>query len=415
MAELELKCLAAVPYNIISPANNSSIIGIFQDSLLGSYQLTREGIKFTLRDAMNLLMMTNNINIEKLLYNGFKPIEKEEGEVVENDIKRKKYITNFEVLTQIMPPLSLKYKTKTFNQEKDDFKTSNGVMEIDNGNYLRGQIDKSVLAGSTRGLIQRICNDFGNIKSADFIDDLQNIVTKYMKSASFSVGISDLISPEKIKQEIIQIITNKKTDVKNLIDQVMIGVFENNTGKTNQEEFETQVNNILNQASAESGKIAIKSLGRDNRFVTMVNAGSKGSDLNISFMTSCLGQQNVDGKRIPYNFDHRTLPHFQKFDDSPVARGFVESNYINGLSPQELFFHAMGGRIGLIDTAVKSVTWETPIIFLENGQPQYIEIGRWIDGKLDDPSNSQLVQHFQARNMELLLSLIHISEPTRPY
>jgi DNA-directed RNA polymerase II subunit RPB1 len=86
----------------------------------------------------------------------------------------------------------------------------------------------------------------------------------------------------------------------------------------------------------------------------MVNAGSKGSDLNISQMISCLGQQNVDGKRIPYGFEHRTLPHFTKFDDTPSARGFVESSYINGLSPQELFFHAMGGRVGLIDTAVKT-------------------------------------------------------------
>jgi DNA-directed RNA polymerase II subunit RPB1 len=67
-----------------------------------------------------------------------------------------------------------------------------------------------------------------------------------------------------------------------------------------------------------------------------------------------LGQQNVDGKRIPYGFDHRTLPHFSKYDDSPSARGFVESSYINGLTPQELFFHAMGGRVGLIDTAVKT-------------------------------------------------------------
>ena len=71
-------------------------------------------------------------------------------------------------------------------------------------------------------------------------------------------------------------------------------------------------------------------------------------------MISCLGQQNVDGKRIPYGFDQRTLPHYSKFDDTPGARGFVESSYINGLTPQELFFHAMGGRIGLIDTAVKT-------------------------------------------------------------
>jgi DNA-directed RNA polymerase II subunit RPB1 len=116
------------------------------------------------------------------------------------------------------------------------------------------------------------------------------------------------------------------------------------------------VNNILNQATSESGKIGLKSLSKNNRFVTMVNSGSKGSDLNISFMIACLGQQNVDGKRIPYGFDHRTLPHYSKYDDSPVSRGFVESSYINGLTPQELFFHAMGGRVGLIDTAVKTST-----------------------------------------------------------
>ena len=71
-------------------------------------------------------------------------------------------------------------------------------------------------------------------------------------------------------------------------------------------------------------------------------------------MISCLGQQNVDGKRIPYGFDSRTLPHYTKFDDAPNARGFVENSYISGLTAPELFFHAMGGRIGLIDTAVKT-------------------------------------------------------------
>ena len=59
-------------------------------------------------------------------------------------------------------------------------------------------------------------------------------------------------------------------------------------------------------------------------------------------------------KRIPYGFENRTLPHFTKFDDSPSARGFVESSFISGLTPEELFFHAMGGRVGLIDTAVKT-------------------------------------------------------------
>jgi DNA-directed RNA polymerase beta' subunit len=337
-SEAELKNLAAVPYQIISPANNSSIIGIYQDSMLGSYQFTREGISFSPREAMNLLMMFNAVNENELIKN----VESERG------------ITNFDILSQIMPPLSMKYKTKAFKEDKDDPKLSNAVLEIKNGQYIRGQMDKGVLGAGTKGLLQRICNDFGNMASAKFIDDLQNVVTEYMKSTAFSVGISDLISDQKTNEEIIKIITQKKTEVKNLIDQTQIGIFENNTGKTNVEEFETQVNNILNQATSESGKVGLKSLAKDNRFVTMVLAGSKGSDLNISFMISCLGQQNVDGKRIPYGFEHRTLPHYTKYDDSPGARGFVENSYINGLSPQELFFHAMGGRVGLIDTAVKT-------------------------------------------------------------
>ena len=335
-SESELLNLAAVSHQIISPANNSAIIGIYQDSMLGCYRFTRDNISFTPRQAMNLLMMCPRVNERALLENNGR-------------------ITNFEILSQILPPISLKYKTKLFNEEEDP-KRSNNVLEIVNGKYIRGQLEKGVLGGGSKGLIHRICNDYGNLASGNFIDDIQNIVTEYLCESAFSVGISDLLSNEKTNQEIIKVIDKKKNDVKDLIDQVQIGVFENKTGKTNEEEFETQVNNILNQATSESGKIGLKSLDKDNRFVTMVNAGSKGSELNISFMISCLGQQNVDGKRIPYGFDHRTLPHYTKYDDSPGARGFVESSYINGLSPQELFFHAMGGRVGLIDTAVKTST-----------------------------------------------------------
>ena len=333
-AEAELKNLAAVPYQIISPAKNQSIIGIFQDSLLGSYRLTRPGVSFTPRDAMNLLMAYNGIN---------------EGLFA----TRAERITSFQILSQIMPSMTMKYKTKGFG-ENDDFATSPGVFEMVDGKYLRGQLDKDVLGGGSNGLITRTCNDFGNMAASDFIDNLQNIVTEYMKGSAYSVGISDLIADRSTNEQITQSITSKKKEVKNLIDQTYLGIFENTTGNTNEDEFEFQVTNILNKATNDSGKIGLKSLSKDNRFVTMVKAGSKGSDLNISQMIACLGQQLIDGKRIPYGFENRTLPHFTKYDDSPGARGFVENSFISGLTPEELFFHAMGGRVGLIDTAVKT-------------------------------------------------------------
>jgi DNA-directed RNA polymerase beta' subunit len=337
-AESELKNLAAVPYQIISPANNSSIIGIYQDSMLGCYRFTREKIDFTQKDAMNLLMMFNRINPQAL---------KE---------KRNERISNFEILSQIMPPLTLKVKNKQFNKDEEKMEDSNNIVEIIDGKYIRGQMDKGIIGAGTKGLIHRVCNDFGNIASSQFIDDLQNIVTEYMKQSAFSVGISDLITDANTNSKIISIITEKKTEVKDLIDQIKIGIFENNSGKTNVEEFETKINNILSKAQNEAGNVALKGLSKENRFVIMFNAGSKGGEINIQQMTACLGQQNVDGKRIPYGFEHRTLPHYTKYDDSAIARGFVESSFIDGLSPQELFFHAMGGRIGLIDTAVKTST-----------------------------------------------------------
>ena len=332
LSEAELKNLAAVPYQIVSPANNASIVGIFQDSLLGAYRFTRPDIKFNQLEAMNLLMSFNKIDVFSL---------------------QNKELSSFDVLSQIMPPMTMKYKTKLFGEE-EDYGSSNNVLEIVAGKYVRGQMEKGVLGGGGKGLLQRVCNYFGNMACADFIDNLQNIITEYMKTSSYSVGISDLIANRHTNDKIVNTITAKKKEVKNLIDQTHLGIFENKTGKSNIEEFETQVTSILNNATSEAGKIGRKSLAKTNRFVTMVNAGSKGSDINISQMISCLGQQTVDGKRIPYGFENRTLPHFTKYDDSPSARGFVEGSFISGLSPEELFFHAMGGRVGLIDTAVKT-------------------------------------------------------------
>ena len=333
-ATSELSNLAAVPWQLVSPANNKAIVGIFQDSLLGSYQLTRAGLKLSDRDTMNLLMCTDKIDASTL---GL-----QKGGVGAHNL-----------LGQILPPMSLTYKTKQFGED-EDAKTSNHVLEIRDGAFIRGQLDKGVLGDGSKGLIQRVCNDFGNMAAANFIDQLQAIVTEYMKSSAYSVGISDLLANKATNDAIAAVIMEKKHEVGTLIDQTHLGVFENKTGRSDEEEFETKINNLLNQASSEAGKIGRQSLGGDNRFVTMVNAGSKGSELNISQMISCLGQQNVDGKRIPYGFADRTLPHFTKYDDSPGARGFVESSFISGLSPTELFFHAMGGRVGLIDTAVKT-------------------------------------------------------------
>ena len=155
-------------------SKSSSIIGVFQDSLLGCYRFTRKDVKFTPREAMNLLMYYDNPKTDLF--------EKE-----------KEKITNFEILTQILPPLSLKFQNGQFSSSENK-KTSNNIIEVINGKYVRGQMDKKTLGGGSKGFIQRIYNDYDFHSSEKFIDDLQAIVTEYMKLSSYSVGINDLIA-----------------------------------------------------------------------------------------------------------------------------------------------------------------------------------------------------------------------------
>ena len=163
-----------------------------------------------------------------------------------------------------------------------------------------------------------------------------------------------------------------------------------------------------------SGKSAIRdSKERGSRLLAMISAGSKGKDINVCQMMGAVGQQNIDFRRVPLSFEGRVLPHFSRYDDGCEARGLVESSFVKGLTPKEFFMHAMAGREGLIDTAVKSVTGDTPVVFIEGGAPRYALIGDWIDGRLD--ANAASVAHFEERRMELLDLDDDVFIPTTDY
>ena len=115
-----------------------------------------------------------------------------------------------------MPPLSTKFKTKLF-KDNDNYSTSNNVLEIQNGKYIRGQLEKGVFGSTSKGLLQRVCNDFTNLASKDFIDNIQDVVTEYMKTSSFSVGVSDLIADNETNKKIDEIIIQKKMKYKDLM------------------------------------------------------------------------------------------------------------------------------------------------------------------------------------------------------
>jgi DNA-directed RNA polymerase subunit A' len=112
--------------------------------------------------------------------------------------------------------------------------------------------------------------------------------------------------------------------------------------------------NELAKARDEAGKIADADFTLENSGIVMTRTGARGSSLNIGQISACVGQQSVRGKRILRGYVDRALPHFQAGDQRPKARGFVYSSYQSGLDVIEFFFHAMGGREGLVDTAVRT-------------------------------------------------------------
>ena len=333
-ASTELMEIAAVPHQIISPRNGKPVIGIVQDTLVGSYRITRPSVNFNRREFMNLMMWNKRF----------------EGEVPAAGDKATGRWSGQQVLSQLMPPINLDMANDSY---KDDQRPENFV-KIREGVITQGIFDKSIFAKPSKGIVHVTYNDYGPTDTVNLIDAMQNTVEQFLVYNGFSVGISDLVADAKTNDDIQKKIQQKKKEIEDIILQVHLDLFDNNTGKTNQEEFESRVIGSLNKATEEAGKSGLGSLAQENRLTAMVKAGSKGSTINIAQMMACVGQQAPEGRRIPYGFSDRTLPHYKKYDDGAEARGFVESSFIRGLTPQEFFFHAMSGREGLIDTAVKT-------------------------------------------------------------
>lgn len=335
-ATQELQDIAAVPFQMISPRHQKPVIKVVQDALLGTYRITKQGESFTRKEYMNFMMWNKR-------FDGKLP----QPEMVNGAPKW----TGQNVVSSLLPPLNSDLKNKMY----DDDQASHNLVKLRDG-IIQGSsiIDDDVLNKTGVGIVHSTYNDFGSGAAVNFIDSLQSTIEAYLISSGFSVGLSDLVADDETLSTMNDIVQTRKKEIDEIVLQVHMDLFDNNTGRSNQDEFEGQVFGKLNKAIEELGKLGQKALAQENRLISMLKAGSKGSTINVSQMVACVGQQNIEGRRIPFGFTDRTLPHYKKFDDGAEARGFVENSFVKGLTPQEFFFHAMSGREGLIDTAVKT-------------------------------------------------------------
>jgi len=385
----ELIELASVSKQIISIRECKPIVAIVQDVALGVYRITKSNVYLTEKQMFNLLASNLKFigDIPKPIINN-KDIQKWSGK---------------QIISTIIPKnINIRSPNKSF-EEKENSRDDENYVIIENGELKQGIIDKTIYQNRTKGLIHSIYNECGQEETRLFFDNTQKLICDWLVLSGFSVGVSDLIVKDEVTEKLKNMIHDMKVKVYDIIRDIHMGTFENKSINSNSIYFEEEVNRVLNQTISQVGKVALSSTNDlHNRMINMVKSGSKGSIINVSQMIACLGQQNVDGKRIPYGFDDRTLPHYTKYDDGPESRGFVENSFMTGLTPQQFFFHSMGGREGLIDTAVKSVTGDTPIIIIEDRISKYVKIGDWIDSHLDGNFKGEVKHYPEDRNMELL-------------
>ncbi|RHY77692.1 hypothetical protein DYB34_002090 [Aphanomyces astaci] len=170
----------------------------------------------------------------------------------------------------------------------------------------------------------------------------------------FSIGIDDVTPSNDLNEKKATLLNNGYDRANDTIEQYRRGKLELKPGCNALESLESELNGLLGKLRETAGAECMRSLPFHNNPRIMAECGSKGSALNISQMVACVGQQSVGGKRAPEGFVNRTLPHFLPYALHAAAKGFVSNSFYSGLTATEFFFHTMGGREGLVDTAVKT-------------------------------------------------------------
>jgi DNA-directed RNA polymerase subunit A' len=227
-------------------------------------------------------------------------------------------------------------------------------VKIRDGTLLTGTIDEKAIGSFKGKILDKITRDYGADAAREFLDNVTKLAIGAIMVRGFTTGIDDEDIPEEATSQIEEVLSEAVHKVAEYVQAYREGILEQLPGRSLDETLEVEVMKVLGQARDEAGRIAGRHLGMENSAVIMARSGARGSMLNLSQMAGCIGQQAVRGERLSRGYWNRTLPHFKKGDLGAEAKGFVQNSYKSGLTPTEFFFHSMGGREGLVDTAVRT-------------------------------------------------------------
>jgi DNA-directed RNA polymerase subunit A' len=341
-AQAEAKILMSVQEHILSPRFGGPIIGGIHDHISGLYLLTKGDNRFTKEEVMEIIKPLDVKKLPKPAY----------------EIDGVKYWTGKQIFSLILPEgLNMTFKAeicRNCDVCKETECDIDAYVVIKNGVLEHGTVDEKAI-GAFKGLvIDQIVRQYGTAAAKEFLDNTTRLAIRAIMHMGFSFGIDDEDIPPEAVRQIDEVMEEAKNEVANLVMAFKKGELDPLPGRTIEETLELRIMQSLGRARDRAGKIAGNYLGLNNSAVIMAISGARGSMLNLTQMAGCVGQQSVRGERIKRGYSGRSLTHFKRGELGAEARGFVRSSYKKGLNPLEFFFHAVGGREGLVDTAVRT-------------------------------------------------------------
>ncbi|RMF90372.1 MAG: DNA-directed RNA polymerase subunit A' [Methanobacteriota archaeon] len=372
----EAKVLMRVQEQILSPRFGGPIIGGIHDHITGAYLLTKKDARFTKEEVSRIFYAVG--------YTGDFP-----KPTVEDGVE---YYTGKQIFSVFLPKdLNLSYKAKICKkceECEEERCPDDAFVVIKGGELVSGVIDERAFGAFAGELLDRIVKDYGTDEARRFLNTLTRLALFAIMKFGFSTGIDDEDLPSDAKERIDEILDSAEEKVSELIEAYESGILEPLPGRTLEETLEMRIMQTLSEARDKTGAVAGEYLGMKNSAVMMAKIGARGSMLNLTQMAACVGQQAVRGERISRGYVGRTLPHFKRGDIGPKAKGFVRTSYKKGQDPLEYFFHAMGGREGLVDTAVRTsqsgYMQRRLINALQDLKVEYDNTVRGADGRIVD-------------------------------
>ena len=376
-ARAEARVIMQVQENILSPRYGGPIIGGIHDHISGSYFLTHgkyneatgqiDEPKFDRYSAMNILYKLSDFGLVDKSKEYFeelrndteeaKPIPEPSG-YYENG---KPYWTGKDLFSLALPKdFNITYRASVCQCDPGRGCRAGGVCPMDgyvkirNGKLISGTIDEKGVGNSKGKILEKVARDYGSARAAKFLYDATRLALGAVMNHGFSTGIGDEDIPEEAVNQIQENSRECIRAVSEYVDSYRDHTLDQMPGRSIRETLEVLAQSKLGEARGQAGEIAGQYLGMSNPAVIMAKTGARGSMLNLSQMAGCVGQQSVRGERIARGYLGRTLSHFHRGDLGAYARGFCLNSYKSGLTPTEFFFHAMGGREGLVDTAVRT-------------------------------------------------------------